>query len=306
MALLGIFDTQVRVFPNAEDFLAACHAEGTGPGCLLVAADLSGLSGVSLLQRLRTQGFSLPVIVFTNTVNRDLRQQAIKLGATEVIEKPLVNAFLAARLSELLPGEVNLPDTFASDIELHDGTRVTFRIMHPEDADIEQTFVRDLSARSKQLRFFSSVAELSPNMLDQFTHPHYPNTYALIATVCEAGRERQIAVVRYESTGVDGVVEFAVAVADEWQGFGIASQMLRGLTTVAAVAGIKRLEALVLRENHRMLKLARELGFTISSCENDATVVRVSKELRGSVSPPSSAPMPGESGSMGNHVGFCS
>lgn len=279
-ALLATYGIPVQTFPSAEGFLDACPAEGRGRACLLVESDLPGLSGLALLQRLRAQGFSLPVIVLTNTASREVRRQAQQLGATDVIEKSLANEFLVTRLSELLPGTSHLPGAAAGGVALHDGKTVTFRVMHPEDAAIEQAFVRELSARSKHMRFFSSIEELSPSMLEQFTHPTYPKSYALIATVSEAEREQEIAVARYEPTGADGVAEFAVVVADEWQRFGIASQLLHGLTAIAAVAGIKRLEALVLRENFRMLKFVRELGFTTSPSEDDPTVVLVSKELR--------------------------
>ncbi len=67
--------------------------------------------------------------------------------------------------------------------------------------------------------------------------------------------------------------------ADEWQGFGIATQLLRELITVAEHAGIERLEGLVLRENGAMLKFAKELGFTTECYPDDATVVRVVRNL---------------------------
>lgn len=261
---------------------------------MLVEADLSGLSGLSLVQRLRTQGFSQPLIVLSNMVNRGLRLQAVTLGATEVIEKPLVNAFLVDRLSDLFPGAAILPHPVGGSVELRAGQAVTFRVMTPDDADMVQAFVKRLSEESRFLRFFSGIDHLSPSMLDHFTHPKYPRTYALIATVTEAEQDREIGAARYEPTAVRCVAEFAVVVADDWQGRGIANQLMRGLITTAAVAGIKRLEGLVLRKNHRMLKLARSLGFTPSPFEDDSTIVRVSKNLRDPIRQSGSSPLPGE------------
>ena len=90
----------------------------------------------------------------------------------------------------------------------------------------------------------------------------------------------EIGAARYEPTAANCVAEFAVVVADDWQGRGIASQLMRGLITAAAMAGIKRLEGLVLRVNHRMLKLSRSLDFAPFPFEDDMTIVRVSKNLR--------------------------
>ncbi len=153
-------------------------------------------------------------------------------------------------------------------------------MMHLEDADIMQQFMREMSPRSRRLRFFSALSKLSPTMLEQFTNPHYPQSYAITAIISEAGREQQIGVVRYEKTETDGVVEFAISVADAWHGFRLASEMLRGLIAAAAVAGLHRPEASVLEENDRMLTLAKALGFGAMVDEDDSSVVNVVKQLR--------------------------
>ena len=79
-ALLGVYDISARVFPNAEDFLEAYPAEGIGTCCLLVEAELPGISGLLLLQRLRARGFDQLVIFLTDTVNCELRRQAMEAG----------------------------------------------------------------------------------------------------------------------------------------------------------------------------------------------------------------------------------
>ena len=277
--LLGIHNTQVNAYADAETFQQVCYAVDMGQSCLLVEASLPGLSGLALLRWLRAQGLSLPVIVLTNRASYDLRQQALSYGATEVMEKQLVSAFLVARLAQLSSGTERFRRA-TNCAGVHDGKRVMFRVMRPEDAEIVQEFVRELSIRSKYLRFFSSIKELAPRMLEELTHPHYPDSYAMIATIFYAGRERQIAVAHYAPNGTDGSAEFSVMVADEWQRLGIASQLMHGLTTAAAVAGIKRFEGLVLRENNGMLKLMQKLGFITSRCEDDLTVVSVSKDLQ--------------------------
>lgn len=278
--LLSLYDIRVQAYPSAEHFLPAYHSERTGASTVLISANLPGTSGIALTRQLRAQGFTQSVIVLTESADREQRRRAVDSGATTAIEESVAQAFLLTRLSELHPGFQYTAGAFGGGLELPDGTRVTFRIMHPEDSDIEQRFVRDLSPRSKHLRFFSMLEELPPDMLHHFTHPQYPQTYALIATLQEAGGERQIAVARYEPTGKTGVVEFAIVVADEWQGKGLASKMLRGLMVVAAVAGLQRLEAQVLRHNHGMLGLVRSLGFSTFPCPEDPTVMLVSKYLR--------------------------
>ena len=118
-------------------------------------------------------------------------------------------------------------------------------------------------------------------MTRELVDPHFPISYALIATIPCAEGERQIAVARYSPTGTQRVAEFAVVVADEWQRCGIASQLLRYIVAAATVAGMNQLVGLVLRENTPMLKLAEKLGFVqVRDADLDATIVKVMKNLR--------------------------
>ncbi len=114
-ALLGTYGIYVRAFSDAESFLRARSSWGSDPGCLLIEANLPGLNGLSLLRQLRDQGSSLPVIVLTTTQNSALERQALQFGATEVIEKSLINAFLVGRLPELLPGIAKFADSASKD-----------------------------------------------------------------------------------------------------------------------------------------------------------------------------------------------
>ena len=54
---------------------------------------------------------------------------------------------------------------------------------------------------------------------------------------------------------------------------------MREFITAAERAGIERLEGVVLRENVKMLKLAKELIFTTERYPDDATVVRVIRNI---------------------------
>lgn len=279
-ALVGRYQIRVDTFLNAEDFLLAVPTQTAQLGTLLVAADLSGLSGLALLQQLRAQGLSAPVIVVTQHASHDTRAEALQLGATAVIEKQLVTAFLAARFAQIFPAMAALPGVKTS-IRLRNNQLATFRMMSPDDAALEQAFVQGLSANTRYMRFFSLIKQLSPEMLEQFTNPEYPRTYALIATVSNAGQEQQVGEARYEPYGDSGVVEFAVVIADAWQNLGLGGRLMHGLAAAAAVAGVNRLEGQVLRNNHGMLKLMEALRFNFSPFDDDPTIVRASKNLRG-------------------------
>jgi acetyltransferase len=178
------------------------------------------------------------------------------------------------------------PPDYTELFEL-DGTPVTVRSMRPEDREIEDRFVRELSPDSRYLRFHAALRQLSPGMLERFTHPDYPSEMALIATIAEGGGERQIGVARYHRVPATDCAEVAVVVADDWQGKGLATRLLLRLREIALGNGIMHFEATVLPRNQRMLALARQLGFTRSPQQHSALAVELGKELENPEDPDS-------------------
>lgn len=177
------------------------------------------------------------------------------------------------------PSPMNPPD-YKFDWKLDDGTVIAIRTMRPDDALIEQDFVRSLSPRSSAMRFFSPVRELSAAALKKFTNTDFPNEMALLATVDENGTEREIGVARYAPGSGSAQVEFAVVVADDWQGKGIGTELLRRLFSIASEVGINSIEGLILRENKAMLGLARKFGFSIRRDKDDAGIVLAHKGMQ--------------------------
>jgi acetyltransferase len=145
----------------------------------------------------------------------------------------------------------------------HDGIECILRPIRPEDAKIEQAFVHGLSSRSKYFRFMSALEELTPAMLSRFTQIDYDREMALIAVTEVQGVEQEIGVARYITNPDGESCEFAIVVADEWQGKGIATQLMRVLRERAREKGLTLMTGEVLRENQGMLKLMRTLGFQI-------------------------------------------
>ena len=94
------------------------------------------------------------------------------------------------------------------------------RPIGPDDAAIEQEFVRGLSRESRYFRFLAAIEELTPEMLARFTRVDWPRELALIVTHDADGREREIAVARYIGLPQPGRCEFALVVADAWQEIG--------------------------------------------------------------------------------------
>jgi acetyltransferase len=149
--------------------------------------------------------------------------------------------------------------------QLADGTNITIRPIRPEDAEIEQTFVRKLSPQSKYFRFMQSLNELTPEMLVRFTQLDYNRELALIAVQEKAGEESELGVARYVMNPDGRSCEFALVVADEWQHRGIGSQLMTQLMEAAQERGFSSMDGEILADNKKMLDLVKSLGFHIQS-----------------------------------------
>lgn len=167
------------------------------------------------------------------------------------------------------------PDHLTERLTLRDGSQVTIRPIRPEDTGIEQAFVRNLSAESRYFRFMESVRELSPQMLRQFTEVDYRLHMALVAVSEADGTPVQVAVARYVADDELQQCEFAIAVADEWQGKGLGARLLQALIASARAAGIRSMFGEVLAGNRKMLGLMAKLGFSVKFNDENPRVVRV-------------------------------
>jgi acetyltransferase len=171
------------------------------------------------------------------------------------------------------------PSHLVSHFQLADGTNIKIRPIRPEDASIEQSFVRGLSERSRYFRFMQGINELTQEMLVRFTQLDYNRELALIAIFEEDGIETVIGVARYVMNPDGSSCEFALVVADKWQNKSIGTRLMNVLLDAAQQRGIRRMESEILASNNPMLKLTAGLGFDIKICPEDSGIRLASKRL---------------------------
>lgn len=171
------------------------------------------------------------------------------------------------------------PSHLVSQWQLSDGTNITIRPIRPEDAEIEHEFVKNLSDEAKYFRFMQSINELTPEMLIRFTQIDYDREMAFIAVTHIDEREVELGVARY-TMNPDGLsCEFAIVVADAWQGKGFAHKLMSSLMDAARARGLQRMDGEVLSNNFGMLKLVNKLGFITRVDPDDRNLTLVDKIL---------------------------
>jgi len=165
-------------------------------------------------------------------------------------------------------------DDDAVRLQLPGGERLTVRPVRPQDADAAQVFVRSLSPASRVLRFHIGIKELAPAMLRAMTDVD-PARHVALVVQREGGDGALVADARYvREEGDPSTAEFAIAVADEWQGRGLGRRLLAHLVEHARAHGVRKLYGDVLHENRRMIALLREAGGRFAPVPGDARLTR--------------------------------
>jgi acetyltransferase len=172
------------------------------------------------------------------------------------------------------------PSGLERPFELPGGEMARVRPIRPEDARIEREFVNRLSEESRFLRFMFGLHELTPAMLSRFTQIDYDRELALIVVrTLPDGEEQQIGVARYITLPDAETCEFAIVVGDEWQGKGIARRLFAQLIEAARERRLRIMMGVTLRENSRMIDLARSLGFETRADVDEPELVRMTLTL---------------------------
>jgi acetyltransferase len=176
------------------------------------------------------------------------------------------------------------PSDIGARWQLPGGATVAVRPIRPEDADMEASFVRNLSDDARHFRFMTSVKELTREMLIRFTQIDYDRELALVGLVERGGKETQIAVARYVKADRESA-HVSIVVADEWQGRGIGLRLLETLVEAARARGIVRLEGEVLAENAPIRALLGRLGFSFRRDPESSDVLLIEKSLAAAAGP---------------------
>jgi acetyltransferase len=157
-----------------------------------------------------------------------------------------------------------------AQLQCHPLPQPRLRPVVPADREAMRRFVQGLSAASRGLRFHGGVKADSDRLLTHLTQVDGRCHIAFVAVLtCDDGE-----LIVGEARCVRGAVarpeepaEFAIAVADAWQGRGLARQLLRALLATAAEAGTDTVVGDVLAHNGRMAAFMQREGFEMAAAE---------------------------------------
>ena len=265
--------------PPLNTFLVKDLIRGTRVSKLLAAfrqmpaVDMDALEGVLL--RVSEMVCELPMLMEMD-INPLIVDEngALAADARVVVEFRSPSADCYAHMA-IYP----YPTHLLSHWQLADGTNMTIRPIRPEDAEMIQSFVRNLSEETRYLRYMNSMQELSLSMLVRFTQIDYSREMALIAVSGEQDQALTLGVARFSINPDGESCEFALVVADIMHGKGLGQKLMTALMDAARAKGLKVMEGDVLRNNTDMLHFMDRLGFVAETSMDDENIKTVRRQL---------------------------
>src|SRR6266404_6983687 len=159
------------------------------------------------------------------------------------------------------------------------GRRVCLRRLQAEDRPLLQDFLAQIDSYDLQMRFFAGFRSVPPTLLDFLMRIDREHRTVLVAIDDRShhGQAHILAVAHAHAHPRGETAEIALLVRSDLKGIGFGSLLLDRLITQCRDRGVARLEADVLRQNARMLRLARKYGFRKEAAEGGT--VRLALEL---------------------------
>jgi acetyltransferase len=150
---------------------------------------------------------------------------------------------------------------------LRDGTVMHLRPIRPDDATVARRFLESVSPEDIRARFHGAMRDFSGALLIRLTQIDYDREIALIGF--RDGDDLPLGVVRLYSEPDHVSGEFAILVRSDLHGHGLGTILMHRMIRVARDRGLQRIVGSVLRDNSRMLRLVRELGFVAENARGD-------------------------------------
>jgi acetyltransferase len=176
------------------------------------------------------------------------------------------------------------PAECVSEWHMKDGTRVTLRPIRPEDEPLMAKFHEMLSEQTVYQRYLH-VLKLSQRVaherLSRLSFIDYDREMALIAEWCDPGTGDRalIAVGRLIKLHGRDEAEFALVVADRYQGQGLGKELLRRLLQFARTEGVRRVIADILPANVGMQRVCERAGLLVRRHPDDDELMRAEIDI---------------------------
>lgn len=152
-----------------------------------------------------------------------------------------------------------------STARLKDGVEVRLRPTRPEDEPLMAEFDRGLSSDSRRFGSDLIARRDAHERLVRLCFVDYDRRVVLAAETADPGGARALIGVGCLVRSRDpSTAEFALQVADRFQGLGLGTLLLQRLIAIGSSEGVRTIVGEMLRDNHPMEKVAQKAGFHLT------------------------------------------
>jgi acetyltransferase len=156
------------------------------------------------------------------------------------------------------------PEEYIRSVTLKNGTHVVLRPIRPEDEPHWHQFVQSCSQHSLWLRFRYLFKETTHEMAARFCFVDYDRTLAIVAEIANGGEKQIVGIARLAADADHRNAEYAVLVADAWQGRGLGNVLMDFSLEVCASWDIQRVYCETTFENDRMRHILQRRHFRLA------------------------------------------
>jgi acetyltransferase len=172
------------------------------------------------------------------------------------------------------------PSELEEPIRIDGVPELILRPIRPEDEPALQNAFSKLTPEEIRLRFLVPIKVMSHVMAARFTQLDYDREMALIlAAPGIPGKAEIFGVIRISADPDNERAEYAIIVRHELAGRGLGTMMMTRMLDYARRKGIKEIYGDVLSENHTMLRICKEFGFSRRTNPDDPGLVHVTLDL---------------------------
>lgn len=161
---------------------------------------------------------------------------------------------------KIAPATTVYPEEYESTMVERDGTKLLVRPIVPTDEELLSDMFYDLSDQTIINRFFSMLKSMPHRRLQEFCVIDYMSEMSLVVLHGKRPKQKMVGVGSFHLNPATRRAEIAFLVADEWQGRGIGTCLMKELVKIARAKKIRGLTAEVLRDNVAMIALMHKSG----------------------------------------------
>jgi acetyltransferase len=160
------------------------------------------------------------------------------------------------------------PEKYKSLWKLRDGRTLLLRPIKPEDEPLWLEMFQNFSEESLHFRLFQTIVQPAHEYSVRYCNIDYDRELAIVAEIEEDGKRKMLGVVRLNLSPSEKSGEISFIVTDTMQGQGLGSKMVDYMIEISKDKKLESINAIMLPDNYKAIKLLREMGFTIESLDD--------------------------------------